>query len=1041
MKFKFKTLPYQQKVLENISKVFLGQKFASSDNIYASLFEKSTPSFFDQNVNFFKNKELTIDEQQILSNVKNIQNTNNLKINTQLIKTISSSKEILTFDIDMETGTGKTYVYINSIFELNKQYGWSKFIVIVPSIAIREGAYKSFETTKDHFYQKYKKNCQFFIYDSKNLTKINDFSRGDDINVMIINSQAFNAKGKDARRIRMELDQFKSKRPIDKIASNNPIIIVDEPQKTMGEQTKKSIYEFNPLFILNFSATHKDKHNIIYSLDSIDAMKEYLVKNIACSNINLVNSSGINSYLFLNKIILNGSSKPTCKLTFEIQLNKCVKKVSRILKNGDDIYELSNKMEQYKGFTISNIDKNQNKISFLNGKELRINEVIDSNENQEILSREQIRLTIKEHFKKEKYLFSKNIKCLSLFFIDKVAKYRDYNKQDNKGILANIFEEIYQEEYKNFLEENKNLDEKYKKYLENIKVSQTHNGYFSSDKKGDSKLDNDETNGSNDASAYDLILKNKERLLSFDEPTRFIFSHSALREGWDNPNIFQLCALKDSNNEIGIKQEIGRGLRICVNSNGDRIDLEYLSKNYDEFKKINTLSVIARGSYEEFSSRLQNEYLSDLSNKCIYPTVDNIKQFEITDDGSTEKIGKGSALKIRLWLENNEYLTNDSLNTKFQDDKTNGKLPKIGDEWLDTPNIFSQIVAKLDDMSNNAKVLNKHVTNANVSSFNNIKVKPEKWEDRNWKIFRSLFSKVFYYNIDFKTDEIIKSSIKGINKDLIVNQSYIDIVNSSQINNSDLDNVRNNNSRILNRNTTDSPLPKKLDDLTYKKPYDLVTKIVNSTRLSRKTIIEILKRINKDKFNYFKFNPEDFCKQISKIINNQFIEGWCKLSYHINEFAKNEITPEKFEFDGKDLSDENYIETSKSITSGIKFDSNVEKEFAKELDENSNTFLYAKLPIDSFKIPTPINDYHPDWAIVTKNNNSNIKVEFIKTIIETKGTNDSTQLRKIENFKIESAEKLFKQLFDAEFFYCKCVNFKDFQNFVINNLKQLENKK
>ena len=354
-------------------------------------------------------------------------------------------------------------------------------------------------------------------------------------------------------------------------------------------------------------------------------------------------------------------------------------------------------------------------------------------------------------------------------------------------------------------------------------------------------------------------------------------------------------------------------------------------------------------------------------------------------------------------MENNEYLTNDSLNTKFQDDKTNGKLPKIGDEWLDTPNIFSQIVAKLDDMSNNAKVLNKHVTNANVSSFNNIKVKPEKWEDRNWKIFRSLFSKVFYYNIDFKTDEIIKSSIKGINKDLIVNQSYIDIVNSSQINNSDLDNVRNNNSRILNRNTTDSPLPKKLDDLTYKKPYDLVTKIVNSTRLSRKTIIEILKRINKDKFNYFKFNPEDFCKQISKIINNQFIEGWCKLSYHINEFAKNEITPEKFEFDGKDLSDENYIETSKSITSGIKFDSNVEKEFAKELDENSNTFLYAKLPIDSFKIPTPINDYHPDWAIVTKNNNSNIKVEFIKTIIETKGTNDSTQLRKIENFKIESA--------------------------------------
>ena len=1034
MKFKFKILNHQQKALDSISKIFSGQPYG--DNTISNI---NNLTLFD-NDNDYKNNELQINEEKILENIKTIQDENNLQRDSELIKTKSDSKKILTFDIEMETGTGKTYVYINSIYELNKLYGWSKFIIIVPSIAIREGVYKSFNITSDHFYEKYKKLCKFFIYDSDELTRIDDFSASNDINVMIINSQAFNAKDKNARRIWMELDQFKSKRPIDVIASNNPIIIVDEPQKTMGKQTTKLIHEFNPLFILNFSATHKEKHNLIYSLDSIDAMKEHLVKKITCSNVELKNSSGISGYLFLNEIILNGTSKPTCRLTYEKQFNNKIKKVTRPLKNDDDIYELSNKMEQYKGFIINNIDKNQNKIFFANGKELKINEVIDNNQNQEALAREQIRVTISEHLKKESILFNKRIKCLSLFFIDKVNKYRDYEKEDKKGEWAHLFEEIYQNECESFLKNNPNIDNEYKKYLKNIDVTKTHNGYFSNDKKNDLKLDSDDSNskGSNDASAYDLILKNKEKLLTFSEPTRFIFSHSALREGWDNPNIFQLCALKDSNNQISIKQEIGRGLRICVNNDGDRIDFEKLGNDKDQFEKFNTLRVIARGTYEEFSNNLQKEMLNDLVNKPIKPTPDLFAKIKLSDDDDSI-IGKSGGYKIYDCLKDNDYLLDNGLlnSKKFLLDKQNNCLPPFNDRFLDQPENQEKIFKIIEDMANNTDAISNAITNANTSRHEDISVLNDKWNNTQWQNLWNRINQAYYYKVNFNTNKLIESSVKDINEKLQSNNNvYIQITHSEQSEN--LDDVRNGSENLLKINRQKPIEQKSIEDLTEKKPYDLIGKIVNETKLSRKTIIEILKKIDPNKFAYFKYKPEDFCTKVSKIINSQFTNK-CDLTYYISDTIQSEVVNKSdFDISGQQLNENNFLSSSKSITNGIKYDSETEKEFAQSMDINDDVEIYAKLP-KTYKIPTPLGNYSPDWAIVCKKENNEQEIKFLNLVVETKGSTDENNLRAIEKTKTDSAGKLFNDLFKDFLSYHICNKPEDLINKIHNDLGKLKN--
>ena len=439
----------------------------------------------------------------------------------------------------METGTGKTYVYIKTMFELNKRYGWTKFIVVVPSIAIREGVKKSFETMEDHFMEHYGKKARYFIYNSSNLNQLDSFSGNSGLNVMIINTQAFasslkeGAKNKESRIIYSKRDEFGSRRPIDVIKANRPILILDEPQKMGGEVTQKALKNFNPLFALNYSATHKTQHNLVYVLDALDAFNKRLVKKIEVKGFEVRNFRGTDKYLYLEQIILSKNKPPMARIEMEIGYNKSINRETRIVGVGADLYYLSQQMEQYKGYTVSDIDPINNTLTFTNGEVISTGNVVGDVSERD-MRRIQIRETILSHFEKEEQLFNKGIKTLSLFFIDEVSKYRIYDENGDEQLGE--YGKIFEEEYLSVLNEYLKVEQSpYQQYLRDkcADVSAVHKGYFSIDKKGravDSKLKRG-SEFSDDISAYDLILKNKERLLSFEESTRFIFSHSALREG------------------------------------------------------------------------------------------------------------------------------------------------------------------------------------------------------------------------------------------------------------------------------------------------------------------------------------------------------------------------------------------------------------------------------------------------------------------------------------------------------------------------------
>lgn len=561
MKFRFKIQQYQTDAVESVVRVFAGQPYAR-ENSYRrdvgvapavqadfapqqmSLLPNPQTSVFDEpDDTGFLNENLMLTDAQLLENIRAIQQENNIRLSDGLVK----AQGRCSLDVEMETGTGKTYVYIKTMFELNKRYGWSKFIVVVPSIAIREGVKKSFEITQDHFMELYGKKARFFIYSSSNLNQLDSFSSDSGINVMIINTQAFasslkeDGKSKEARIIYSKRDEFGSRRPIDVIAANRPIIIMDEPQKMGGEVTQKTLEKFNPLFLLNYSATHAKQHNLVYVLDALDAYNKRLVKRIEVKGFEVKNFRGTDSYLYLESIVLSPKKPPMVRLELEIQYQKSINRETRLLGVGDNLFFVSNEMEQYRGFSIAAIDPIAATVTFTNGFAIHKGDVV-GDVSEADMRRVQIRETIISHLEKEAELFSKGIKCLSLFFIDEVARYRQYDADGNEalGEYGRIFEEEYLavlRDYRTF------LDPAYLAYLDGISAHDTHRGYFSIDKKTGRAVDSTTKRGSefsDDISAYDLILKNKERLLSFDEPTRFIFSHSALREGWDNPNVFQI---------------------------------------------------------------------------------------------------------------------------------------------------------------------------------------------------------------------------------------------------------------------------------------------------------------------------------------------------------------------------------------------------------------------------------------------------------------------------------------------------------------------
>lgn len=743
MKLKFKHQAYQTRSVEAITDCFKGQP--PSNGIQYPIDPGKIKAAGQQSLienGGFKNHDIVLNSAQLLANIHAVQRRQNLPLSEDLV---SSKVSPINLDIEMETGTGKTYCYIKTVFELNQRYGWSKFIIVVPSIAIREGVYKSLQITTEHFLEDYRKRARFFIYNSRQLHNLESFSSDAGINVMVINVQAFNARGKDNRRIYEELDGFQSRRPIDVIKSNRPILILDEPQKMEGKKTLDSLKEFNPLMILRYSATHKTEHNKVYRLDALDALNQKLVKKISVRGISVKGIGGANPYLYLGGIDLSNSKPPVVQVELEIKQKSGIKRVLRKLYRGDNLFDLSGELDQCKGFVVSEINANTNTLSFTNGVELTVGDAT-GDVNESVLRRIQIREAIKAHFETEQALFQQGIKVLSLFFIDTVAKYRSY---DDNGEVPGEYAEMFEQEYKQFRNEVLTLeDSAYNDYLRAIEAAQTHAGYFSIDKKSKRLIDpltGNTSTETDDVDAYDLILKDKERLLSFDEPVRFIFSHSALREGWDNPNVFVICALKHSDNTVSRRQEVGRGMRLSVNQFGERIDDPAI------VHQVNVLTVVASESYKDFVSGLQKDISESLSAR---PRVANEEYFTgkvlKTPAGDVE-VTKDMAQSIEFYLIQNGYVDKHRhITEKYHQSKKEGLLAELPDELaVHTEQVFQLIDSIFSEaqlpVPENGRNTKYNPRNANFDK----KEFKELWERINRKAA---------YTVDFATEELVKNA-------------------------------------------------------------------------------------------------------------------------------------------------------------------------------------------------------------------------------------------------------------------------------------------
>ena len=903
--------------------------------------------------------------------------------------------------IEMETGVGKTYTYIKTMYELNKHYGWSKFIIVVPSIAIREGVYKSFQMTQEHFAEEYGKKIRFFIYNSAQLTEIDRFASDSSINAMIINSQAFNAKGKDARRISMKLDEFRSRRPIDILAKTNPILIIDEPQSVEGKQTKENLKQFNPMLTLRYSATHKADsiYNMVYRLDAMEAYNKRLVKKIAVKGITESGSTGTEGYVYLQSINLS-KADPTATIQFDYKGATGLRKVTRTVGIGFNLFDSSNGLDEYKvGYVVKTIDGRDDSVEFLNGKKIFSGDVIGK-VSEEQLRRLQIRETILSHIERERQLFHKGIKVLSLFFIDEVAHYKQYDAagQVHNGIFADMFEQEYEDVVSSLQIGIGEAD--YMAYLNEIKAADTHAGYFSIDKKGhivDTVAGDDKkTKMSNDKDAYDLIMKNKELLLDRDpkrSPVRFIFSHSALREGWDNPNVFQICTLKQSSSEVRKRQEVGRGLRLCVNQDGERMDANVLG---NDVHNINVLTVIASESYDSFARGLQAEIAEAVANRPRAVTPELFEGRTITDvNGNTDVITADTAREIWLDLRMNGYIDKaGALTEKYYADKANDAI-RVAEEVKDFAGSVIQIIDSIYDAKAMMPV-NARANNVELA------VDPDKLAMPEFKALWKRINARSVYVVDFDTKELVEKSIAALNAKLRVSKIFFRVETGSM-------------EKIGSKEELEAGGAfKKTEDRRAGQAqriganrgvkYDLIGKLVDETKLTRKDVVAILTGIEKAVFNQFKDNPEEFIIKAAALINDEKATAIIQhITYNmLDEHYETDIFTEPT-IRGK--LGVNAMKANKHLYDHIVYDSSNEKKFATDLDTNTDVAVYVKLP-DGFYISTPVGKYNPDWAIAFYEGS----VKHIYFVAETKGSMSSMQLRLIEESKIHCAREHFKAI-------------------------------
>jgi type III restriction enzyme len=1008
MKIKFKQQQYQSDAVDALCSVFLGQQPGMRKDLVARRTQKTGEGLFVKEIAVeeyaFSNKKIDLSEGTLLANIQKVQQEQGLPVSSKLESPLVVQKGTTThtapnLTIEMETGTGKTYVYTKAMFELNKQYGWSKFIIMVPSVAIREGVYKSLSMTAEHFHEEYGKKLRYCIYDTKNksnLTNIKNFATTGNIEVIVMNYQAFGTKSKDGRKIFQTLDELQSEKPIDVIRRARPILIIDEPQR-FGPTAEGMLKEFDPLCITRYSATHTQDFNKIYRLDAIDAYNQKLVKKIRVKGIEVRGVAGGAGYLFLDQIHVSAKAYPSATVQMELEARKSggVRKVLKRVQEGDDLYALSGEMKQYEGYVVREINANTGTVSFTNGMTINIGQVVGSVEETHLRTI-QIREAIRSHIEKERELFARGIKVLTLFFIDEVGKYRAYDEKGNK--VRSEYEEIFEGEYRNATGQAELFDAEYRAYLALHPVEKVHNGYFSIDKKGravDSKEKRGE-DGSDDVSAYDLIMKDKERLLSFDEPTRFIFSHSALREGWDNPNIFQICTLRHSQSTISKRQEIGRGLRVAVDKSGERMDAGVLE---GAFFDVNTLTVIANESYDAFAKGLQGEMLDVLKGRPITLETSVFVGIALRQDtgiGETKKLSDREIRHLLTHFEEQGYIDEQSYVTQACIEDCEAERLRVPEDLEPYKKHISEIVKKVYDTR-----AYKVAHNGRAEDVHDTHVRPN--DNFAKKEFQALWNKIrvqTVYEVAFQTPELVEKCVQALNANLSVRTVTTHITTGEQ--EALLESMMVREGTAMKKTAQET---EKNDAVLGTTCYDLLEEVAKNTNLTRHTVATILSAIQKVVFAQYMRNPEEFIRGVTRIIEEQKATALIENIRYI----KTDNTYEDDIFTINHLhgsTQEDLLAVKKHIYDYVKTDSKIERKFAEDLELGDNkVVVYAKLP-RGFTIPTPVGNYNPDWAIVFDEK----EVKHIYFIAETKGSMHTLQLKGIEQQKIAYAKKHFATL-------------------------------
>ena len=988
----FKSLPHQERAAEAVIACFEGQP---RDSGHAYMIDPGAQA--DAQAQMFsgtRNAPAALTDDQLLANIRAVQSRSLLPPSKALTRTEAAP---INLDVEMETGTGKTYVYIDTMYRLHRDYGWSKFIVVVPSVAIREGVFKTFADTENHFQGLYHHKVRRFIYDSARLEQLTTFSEDRGLHCMIINAQAFTGDFKEdqsskaSRIIFGTPDKFGSRRPIDVIAANRPILILDEPQRLEGPKVKTALGLFKAPIALRYSATHKTRHDLIHRLDALDAYNAQLVKRIMVRGVTTKGMGGTTGYMVLDDIRVSIAKPPEARLHMEVaRKDGEPRRMYRWVGKNVNLYDLSGGLDQYEGLVVSDIDANARSLSFTTREPIHQGEIVGTDE-QSAVRRVQIRETIRVHFERERQLHSHSIKVLSLFFIDEVAKYRLYG--DDGGQQAGEYARLFEEEYAAAIEELGALDatdDEWHRYLKRDGAGAVHAGYFSVDKKGqlrdpDTHARGDEKGEAKDISAYDLILKNKGRLLSLDEPVRFIFSHSALREGWDNPNVFQICTLKHSDNEVGKRQEVGRGLRIAVDRHGNRTD----GTNVHD---INVLTVVASESYEDFAKALQDEMRDALKGRPLEANEAFFKGKVIPTSNGNVTIDEATARKLQFWLIQNAYVDHSyQILPAYHTAKSTGSLVALPVDLAPMQDGLLALVDTVYDPSQALKIVNGHKTitprlhrpNFEKAAFQ------ELWGRIN--------QKAVYYT-DFDTKALTEAAIRRLDADLSVPKQQILVTGGAQRQTLDAEDVRAGRSFQEDRNSTEA----RTEGIRSAIRYDLVGRLASETRLTRRTSGAILKGVRAQTFAMFGQNPEAFIKRAAELIRTEKVRlaieklryDRTTQSYDATIFTSDQATVDR----ARTLS------STRSVFDHVVTDSETERAFATKLEGTDRVIVYAKLP-RGFTIPTLGGSYNPDWAIAFEDTKT--LARHIYFVAETKGSMMKEDLRTGEAQRIECATRFF----------------------------------